>query len=104
MPARPGRGDGVEHHRGRIAAFLRDHGDAVALAPDRQLLAGRRAERVAGGEQHRQALRLEVLGELADRRGLAGAVDAGQHDDERPRGADDERLLERRERARAAPP
>ena len=33
---------------------LRDHRDAVALAPDRELLARRRAERVAGREQHRQ--------------------------------------------------
>ena len=28
--------DRIEHDRGRIAACLRDHGDAVALAPDRR--------------------------------------------------------------------
>ena len=41
-----------------VAARLRDHRDVVALAPDRELLARGRAERVAGGEQHRQALLL----------------------------------------------
>ena len=29
------------------------------------------------------ALRLEIFGQFADGGGLAGAVDAGQHDDER---------------------
>ena len=48
-----------------------------------QLFARRGAEGVARSQQDRQALRLKVLGELADGGGLAGAVDAGEHDDER---------------------
>ena len=37
--------------------FLRDHGHVVARAPFGELLARRGAEGVAGGEQHRLALR-----------------------------------------------
>ena len=59
MPRAVAARDRVEHHGAGIAACLRDHRDAVALAPDRELLARGRAERVAGGEQHRVALRLE---------------------------------------------
>ena len=51
----PRRLDGVEDHGGRIAPVLRDHGDVVARAPGHQLLAGRGAEGVAGGEQHARA-------------------------------------------------
>jgi hypothetical protein len=43
----------VEGDRGRVARFLRNHGDVVALAPDHQLLARGGAEGVAGGQQHR---------------------------------------------------
>ena len=91
--------DGVENHRGGIAAFLGDDRHVVALAPDLQLFARRGAEGVAGGQQHRLALRLEMLGQLADGGGLAGAVDAGQHDDEGLVRGDVERLLQRRQQS-----
>jgi hypothetical protein len=96
MP-RPGGVHRVEDDGGRVARLLGDHRDAVALAPDGQLLAGGGAEGVAGGEQHRFALRLEVLGQLADGGGLARAVHAGDHDDEGLVGGDLERLLQRPE-------
>ena len=81
-PARTGGIDGIEHHGGRVAGLLGDHGDAVPFAPGGQLLAGRGAEGVAGGEQDALALALEMLGQLADRGGLAGTVDPGDHDHE----------------------
>jgi hypothetical protein len=74
---------------------LGDNRHVVAFAPGFQLLAGGGAEGVAGGEQHALALVLEILGQLADRGRLAGAVDAGDHDHERLVAADIERLLER---------
>ncbi|MCY1229692.1 hypothetical protein D9M72_420680 [compost metagenome] len=77
--ARLGRVHRVEDHRGRVAAFLRHHGDVVALAPDRQLLARGGTEGVAGGQQHLLVIALEVLAQLADAGGLAGAVDARDH-------------------------
>ena len=76
-------------------AGLLDHRDVVALAPDHELLARRGAEGVAGRQEHRQALLLQPLGELADGGGLPGAVHAGQHDHERPLGADHQWLLDR---------
>ena len=75
------------------ARALRDHGHVVAFAPDLQLLDRGRAERVAGGEHHLAALGGVAVRELADRRGLAGAVDADDQDHERlVRRIDDERL------------
>ena len=44
--------DGVEGHRGRIAALLADDLDLVALGPGDELLARGGAEGVGGGEQH----------------------------------------------------
>ena len=90
------RRDGVEHHCGRIAAVLRDDLHVVARAPCLELLARGGAKGVARGEQHGKPLALQILCELADRRRLAGAVDAGQHDHERPLRADRQRPLERR--------
>ena len=49
-----------------------------------QLLDRRGAEGVAGGEHDRLAFGPELGRELADRRGLAGAVDADDEDHERP--------------------
>src|ERR1700675_2050290 len=43
------------------------------------------------------SLALEQPGELADRGRLAGTVNTGQNDDERPRARDHQRLLERRD-------
>ncbi len=97
-----GRGrlaDAVEHDPGGVAAFLAgDHRRADAVAPDLELLDRRRAERVAGGEEHAIILLLEPMAELADGRGLARAVDADHEDDVRAREAPHlERLGDRRE-------
>jgi L-asparaginase II len=62
--ARAGGIDGIEHHRGRVAGLLRDHGDAVALAPGFQLFARGGAEGVAGGQQHALALAWKCLASL----------------------------------------
>ena len=58
-----------------------DHGRARPFAPDLQLLHRRRAERVARGHHRVLALFPVVLGQLADRRRLAGAIHPHhQHD------------------------
>ena len=88
------RGNRIENHRGRIAFFLADHRDLIALAPHLQLLARRGAKSVARGEQYRFALCLKQLGELADRRGLARAIHASQHQNKRPLRADHQRYLQ----------
>lgn len=58
---------------------------AGALRPDGELVGGRRAERVRGGQEHTVALLLELGSELADRRRLADAVDADDEHDRRLR-------------------
>src|SRR5437762_11517531 len=89
------RGERVVDHGAGIAARLRDDGNPVALAPDDQLLARRCAERVAGGEQHALALRVEPLRELADRGRLARAVDPCNHQHVGLRAAHLESFLQR---------
>ena len=87
----------VEHDRSGICAGgLRDHGHVVAIAPDLQLLDGGGAERVARGEHDFEALLLQLPRELADGRGLAGAVDADDENRERRSGAVDLQWLLRR--------
>ena len=54
-----------------------------ALAPDLELLDRRGAEGVAGRQHQGVPFRLELLRELADGGGLAGAVDADHQDHER---------------------
>ena len=85
-PARLPGLDRVEEDGARVLAGLRlDDLAARALGPGRELLDRGGAVGVAGGEQHRQAgLLLQVPGELADRRRLAGAVDADDQDQRRP--------------------
>ena len=79
---------------GSAPGCLRDDRNAVALAPDLQLLDGRGAKGVAGGQHDRVARVLQAVGELADGRGLARAVDADHEDHERlVRGAS---IVERR--------
>ena len=80
--ARLARGDRVEHDRGRIGAALRaDEIHAGARRPDLQLLDRRGAERVGRADERRQPRVLDHPRQLADRRRLAGAVDADdQHD------------------------
>ena len=95
--ARLRRMHGVEGDGGRIAGFLCDHGDVVAFAPDRQLLARGGAEGIAGGQQHRLLMRLQMLGQFADGGGFAGAVDARDHHDQRLMLAQHQRLLQRLE-------
>jgi hypothetical protein len=48
---------------------------SIAVGPDGELLARGGAEGVGGGQQHAGARGGQVLGELADGRGLAGTVD-----------------------------
>ncbi len=84
---------------GSVAAFLAgDDRRADAVAPDLELLDRGGAERVAGGEQDAVVLLLQPMGELADRRRLARAVDADHQDDVRARKAPDfQRLGDRSE-------
>jgi len=84
---RLGRGDGIESETGRVGARrTRLDVGAGARAPDRQLIDSGGAEGVAGHQHHVSALGAEFGGELADGGGLAGAVDAADQNDERPRG------------------
>jgi hypothetical protein len=59
-----------------------DHRRPDSLAPDFELVDGRGAERVAGGDQDVAAKLLVIGGELGDRRRLADSVDADDHDHE----------------------
>src|SRR5208282_1681477 len=71
----------------------RDHLDTDARTPDLELLDRGGAEGVARAQHHGETLLLVEAGELADRRGLAGAVHADHEDDEGlPRPVHDERL------------
>ena len=83
----------VEDDGRRVCAgLLGDHRHVVARAPGLQLLDGGGPVSVAGSEQHLQAFRLVAPRELADRRGLAGAVHADHEDEERsPAAGNDER-------------
>ena len=57
-----------------------DEARARTLGPDLELLLGRCAERVGRAERHRAPVLAQLLCELADRRRLAGAVDADDED------------------------
>ena len=75
-----------------------DDRNAHALAPDLELLDGRGAEGIAGAEHYALCFGGEASRELADRRGLAGTVDANDHDDVgRACAVDPQRLRDRRE-------
>ncbi len=72
--------DPVEDHRTRVAALgAADDLGARPFGPCGELFGGGGTERVAGGEQHRAPVGDLLVGELADRRGLADAVDADEH-------------------------
>ncbi len=76
--------DRIEYYSCRIGAgLLCDDGDVVALPPRLQLLDRRGAKRIACGQHDSEAIVNEFLRELADRRGLAGTVDADHENDER---------------------
>jgi hypothetical protein len=80
------------------ALFARDHRGAGALTPFLQLVDGRGAEGVGGGDHHLLAVGGKARGELADGRGLARAIYAGNQNDKGPMGGIDcERLGDRRE-------
>ena len=87
----PGVEDGVV--AAHVAALGREDGEAGALADDLELGDGVRALEVGGDEERRVALVLEPLAELAGEGRLAGALQAGEHDDRR-------RLLGEADRAR----
>ena len=80
--------DGVEDHGARIrAGFMGDDLDAGAFAPDLQLVDGRGAEGVGGGQYNFAPALLVPVGHLADGGRLAGAVDADHHDHGKRRGS-----------------
>ena len=58
-----------------------DDFDPGAFAPDFELVNGRGAEGVGRGDEHFAAALLVIVGHFADAGGLAGAVDADDHDD-----------------------
>ena len=73
---------GVEGDGGGVGAHLvLDDLHVDAAGPDGELLDGGGAEGVAGGDHHGFALVFQVLAELGDGGGFAGAVDAGDEDD-----------------------
>ena len=92
---RPGALAGVEHGvvAAHVAALGREDGHAGALADDLELGDGVGALEVGGDEERRVPLVLEPLAELAGEGRLAGALQAGEHDDRR-------RLLGEADRAR----
>ena len=76
--------DRVVGDRGRVGAVLAaDEARAGTPGPDLELLLGGGAEGVGGAEGHLAAVLAQLLGELADRRRLAGAVDADDEDHRR---------------------
>ncbi len=73
---------GVECHRSGVGAAVLAHEVRTGAGrPDRELLPGRRPERVGRRQAHLLALSGEAFRELADRRRLARAVDADHHHD-----------------------
>ena len=77
----PGLGGlkGVEEHRAGVGPLVLAHQlTAGALRPDLQLVRRSGPEGVRGAQQHPLALALELMGQLADGRGLAHAVDADE--------------------------
>ena len=102
LAARLGGLDRVVGDRGGVAALLRaDDVDLRPLGPDLQLLVGRRAERVGRSEDDREPVLAQLVGQLADRRRLAGAVDP---DDQDHAGPLVDGQASRHRRARAARP
>ena len=79
--------DGLEGDAGGVAGLrAADHGDADALAPGGELLGRGGAEGVRRPQHDGAALGDEHARQLADRRGLAGAVDADDQHDAGPTG------------------
>ena len=84
--ARLGRAQTVIHHGGRVAPLLMAHDLRTgALGPYGELIGGGSAEGIARAQQHPLSLADKLMGELADRRGLAHAVDADHQDHRRLR-------------------
>ena len=73
--------DRVVGDGGRVSPALGpDEVRAGAAGPDLELLLGRGAERVCGGQEHGVIVLAELLRQLADRRRLPGPVDADDED------------------------
>ena len=86
--AGPRRVNRIEGDARRIGTGLVAHDlHAGAISPQSQLIGGGGAKCVAGGHQHRLALRGVPVRELANRGGFADAIDAHEEDDERRPGA-----------------
>ena len=82
--ARPAGSEGVEDDGGGIRALAgTDHVHTRAIGPDLELVDGRGAESVGRADDRRLPLALQLIRELANRRRLAGAVDADDEDDAR---------------------
>ena len=76
--------DRVVGDGGRVSPALRaDEVRSGAAGPDLELLLGRGAEGVCGGQEDRVVVLAELLRQLADRGRLAGAVDADDEDHRR---------------------
>ena len=73
----------VDDGAGIGAGGVGDDRDAGPIGPDPELVDRGRPERVRGGEDDRMPLADVARGELADGRGLAGAVDADDEQDGR---------------------
>jgi hypothetical protein len=88
--------DRVIRDGGGIATALAfDELGAGALSPDAELFFRGGAERVRRRDHHGMTVLSQPVGELADRRRLAGAVDADdEHDTRLPRKLDSRRLAE----------
>ena len=72
----------VADDRAWVSAWrVGDDIDPGPVGPDAKLVDRRRAERVGGGEDDAPTLALVARGEFADRRRLAGPVDADDEDD-----------------------
>ncbi len=82
---RLGCADGIEGKTRRVGTRRAGFdGGAGPLAPDLELIDGRGTECIARHQHDAFSLGAEFGGELADGGGLAGAVDAGHQNDERP--------------------
>ena len=77
------RGRPADRVADAVARLGREDRDAGPLADDLQLVDRVGALQVAGHQQRRVALLLEPVRELAGQRGLAGALQAGEHDHRR---------------------
>ena len=94
-------GHSIERHGGRVGAFLADDFNRVsafvAVCPNSELLLGRRPEGVGSRQQDAGTLPAQMPSQLANRGGLASAIDASDHHHRGLMLAHGERFLQRAE-------